>query len=86
MKAFTSQNDNEIKICAKMLMDTKTETGFMRKSFHKDNPANFACAWFVWQNTLFGERILKLINDGKPDFLNSTQQKALNKTNDRMVF
>ena len=38
MKAFTSQNDEEIKICIKMLMDTDAGTGFMHESFHKDDP------------------------------------------------
>lgn len=41
MKAFTSQNDEEIKTCVKMLMDTEAGTGFMHESFHKDNPAKF---------------------------------------------
>lgn len=71
MKAFTSQNDEEIKTCVKMLMDTDAGTGFMHESFHKDDPANFTRAWFAWQNTLFGELILKLVNEGKVDLLNS---------------
>lgn len=73
MKAFTSQNDEEIKRCIKMLMDTDAGTGFMHESFHKDNPAKFTRAWFAWQNTLFGELILKLVNEGKVDLLNSIQ-------------
>ena len=32
MKAFTSQNDAEIKTCIKMLMDTDADTGFMHES------------------------------------------------------
>lgn len=71
MKAFTSQNDEEIKTCVKMLMDTDAGTGFMHESFHKDNPAKFTRAWFAWQNTLFGELILKLVNEGKTELLNS---------------
>lgn len=71
MKAFTSQSDEEIKTCIKMLMDTDAGTGFMHESFHKDNPEKFTRAWFAWQNTLFGELILKLINEGKVDLLNS---------------
>lgn len=71
MKAFTSQNDTEIKTCIKMLMDTEAGTGFMHESFHKDDPANFTRSWFAWQNTLFGELILKLVNEGKVDLLNS---------------
>ena len=73
MKAFTSQNDDEIKACLKMLMDTDAGTGFMHESFHKDNPAKFTRAWFAWQNTLFGELILKLVNEEKTDLLNSIQ-------------
>ncbi|NDV60683.1 glycoside hydrolase family 125 protein [Bacteroides sp. 519] len=71
MKAFTSQSDEEIKTCIKMLMDTDAGTGFMHESFHKDDPANFTRSWFAWQNTLFGELILKLVNEGKVDLLNS---------------
>jgi hypothetical protein len=71
MKAFTSQSDEEIKFCIKMLMDTDAGTGFMHESFHKDDPTNFTRKWFAWQNTLFGELIIKLIDEGKLDLLNS---------------
>ena len=73
MKAFTSQNDAEIKTCIKMLMDTDAGTGFIHESFNKNDPKNFTRAWFAWQNTLFGELILKLVNEGKVDLLNSIQ-------------
>lgn len=71
MKAFTSTDDEEIAKCVKMLMDTDANTGFMHESFHKDDASEFTRPWFAWQNTLFGELILKLINDGKLDLLNS---------------
>ena len=71
MKAFTSQDDEEIKQCMRMLLDTDAGTGFMHESFHKDNPGKFTRAWFAWQNTLFGELVLKLVNEGKTDLLNS---------------
>ena len=71
MKAFTSQNDQEIKDCVRMLMNTDAGTGFMHESFHKDDPKNFTRAWFAWQNTLFGELIIKLVNDGKIELLNT---------------
>lgn len=41
MKAFTSQDDQEIKTCVKMLMNTDAGTDFMHESFHKDDPNNF---------------------------------------------
>ncbi|MBD8349258.1 glycoside hydrolase family 125 protein [Dysgonomonas sp. HGC4] len=71
MKAFTSQDDAEIKECIKMLMATDAGTGFMHESFHKNDPTNFTRSWFAWQNTLFGELILKLVNEDKVDLLNS---------------
>ncbi|MBO5698474.1 MAG: glycoside hydrolase family 125 protein, partial [Bacteroidaceae bacterium] len=70
MKAFTAQDDEEIKSCIKMLMDTDADTGFMHESFHVDNPKKFTREWFAWQNGLFGELILKLINGGKLNLLN----------------
>ena len=73
MKAFTSRSDEEIKTCVKMLMDTDAGTGFMHESFHKDNPKDFTRAWFAWQNTLFGELILKLVRHADTDLLNSIE-------------
>ncbi|MDR1437127.1 MAG: glycoside hydrolase family 125 protein [Candidatus Symbiothrix sp.] len=70
MKAFTSRDDEEIKACVKMLLDTDANTGFMHESFHKDNPENFTRKWFAWQNTLFGELIISLIDRGKINLLN----------------
>ena len=71
MKAFTSTDDNEIRDCIAMLLATDAGTGFMHESFNVDNPSDFTREWFAWQNTLFGELILKLINEGKADLLNS---------------
>lgn len=71
MKAFTAADDDELRTCIRMLMDTDAGTGFMHESFHKDNANEYTRPWFAWQNTLFGELILKLIDDGKLDLLNS---------------
>lgn len=71
MKAFTSQDDAEIKACIETLMTTDANTGFMHESFHVDNPEKFTRSWFAWQNGLFGELIMKIIADGKLDLLNS---------------
>lgn len=48
-------------------------TGFMHESFHKDDPSNFTRPWFAWANTLFGELILRLADEGKTDLLNSIE-------------
>lgn len=71
MKAFTSQDDEEIKECIEMLMKTDAGTGFMHESFNVNDPDDFTRPWFAWQNTLFGELIIKLIDDGKLELLNS---------------
>lgn len=71
MKAFTSQDDKEIKECIEMLMTTDAGTGFMHESFNVNDPYDFTRPWFAWQNTLFGELIIKLIDDGKLSLLNS---------------
>ena len=75
MKAFTSSDDAEIKECLEMILKTDAGTGFIHESFHKDDPQKFTRAWFAWQNTLFGELVIKLVNDGKLDLLNSVEAK-----------
>lgn len=74
MRAFTSQDDREIAQSLQMLVDTDNGTGFMHESFNKDDAANYTRSWFAWQNTLFGELILKLIDDGKIDLLRKIQK------------
>lgn len=71
MKAFTSQDPQEIKACVEMLMTTDADTGFMHESFNVNDPYDFTRSWFAWQNTLFGELIIKIISDGHLDLLNS---------------
>ena len=68
MRAFTSNDENEIKTCIKTLMKTHAGTGFMHETFHKDDPNNFTRKWFAWANTLFGELIYKLYLE-KPHLL-----------------
>ena len=71
MKAFTSTDDAEIADCLRMLLATDAGTGFIHESFNKNDAADFTRPWFAWQNTLFGELIVKLYNEGKLDLLNS---------------
>lgn len=75
MCAFTSTDDGEIQQCLQMLVDTDAGTGFIHESFHKDDAINYSRPWFAWQNTLFGELILKLIDDGKLNILKKIQKK-----------
>ena len=71
MRAFTSTDDAEIADCIRMLMITDAGTGMMHESFHKDDASVYTRDWFAWQNGLFGELIVRLVNDGKADLLNS---------------
>ena len=75
MRAFTSTDDKEIQQCIQMLVDTDAGTGFMHESFNKDDAFNYSRPWFAWQNTLFGELILKLIDDGKLNVLKKVQKQ-----------
>ena len=71
MKAFTTDDDDEIKECLRMLISTDDNKGFIHESFNVDNPSDYTRDWFAWQNTLFGELIMYLIDNGKAELLNS---------------
>ena len=68
MRAMTSSDDAEIAQSLHFLKTTHADTGFMHESFYKDNPAKFTRQGFAWANTLYGEFILKVLNE-KPHLL-----------------
>ena len=73
MRAFTSQDDAEIRACIEQLMRTDAGTGRMHESFYKDDATRYTRSWFAWANTLFGELIIKLVEEGKLGLLNSIE-------------
>ena len=73
MRAFTSQDDTEIRTCIEQLMRTDAGTGRMHESFYKDDATRYTRSWFAWANTLFGELIIKLVEEGKLGLLNSIE-------------
>jgi len=73
MRAFTATDDTELRECMAMLLATDAGTGFIHESFDVNDPNRFTRPWFAWQNTLFGELVLKIIADGKLELLNSLQ-------------
>ena len=75
MKALTSTDDAEIKQCVEMLIRTDGGTGFMHESFDVNDATHFTRKWFAWVNGLFGELIMKIIDDGKLELLNSIEAK-----------
>ena len=58
MQGLTSNNEDEIIDCIKILKETNANTGFMHESFDKNDATNYSRSWFAWANTLFGEFIL----------------------------
>lgn len=80
MRAFTAQKDKEIKMCMEMLLNTDADTGFIHESFHKDDSERFTREWFAWQNSLFGELVVYLVENDKLELLNSIKEpKVRNK-------
>ena len=73
MRAFTSQDDAEIRVCIEQLMRTDADTGRMHESFYKDDATRYTRSWFAWANTLFGELIIQLVEEGKLGLLNSIE-------------
>lgn len=69
MRCNTTNDNEEIRHCVKMLRDTDGDTGFMHESFHKDDPKKFTRSWFAWVNTLFGEMIYRLVQEGKNGYI-----------------
>ena len=68
MRAITSKDDAEITACLGMLKNSSAGTGFVHESFNKDDPTKFSRKWFAWANNLFGETIIKVLQE-KPQLL-----------------
>ena len=60
MQALTSNNEDEISTCLKILKETHAGTYFIHESVNVDNPKKFTRPWFGWANSLFGEMILRV--------------------------
>ena len=71
MKLFISKDDKEIAKYMTMLMHTDAGTGFMHESFDVNDSGHYTRPWFAWQNGLFAELVMKLIDEGKAPLLNS---------------
>ena len=50
--------------CIEMLKESATN-GYMHESFSQDSVYSYTRPWFAWANTLFGELIVKLQDEGK---------------------
>jgi meiotically up-regulated gene 157 (Mug157) protein len=63
LRAVTSSDDAEIRLCLETLRKTHARTGFMHEAFNKDDARKFTRSWFAWANTAFGELILQVLKD-----------------------
>lgn len=64
VQAMTSTDIREIAEILKILMRTHGGTGFMHESFDPNDPMQFTRSWFAWANSMFGELIFRLYEDG----------------------
>ncbi len=60
LRALTSSDDREIRLCLETLRRTHAGTGFMHEAFHKDDAKRYTRSWFAWANTAFGELVLQV--------------------------
>ena len=64
MQALTSTDKKEIGNCLEMLADTHAGTNYMHESFNPEEPEEFTRPWFAWANSLFGELLGTLMEQG----------------------
>ena len=65
VQAMTSSDDAEVAAILRMLMTTHAGTGFMHESFDPDAPEKFTRPWFAWANSMFGEMLVRLYEEGR---------------------
>ncbi|CAF0973760.1 unnamed protein product [Adineta steineri] len=63
MRGLTAIDDDEIRLCLRMLEKAHGYTGFMHESVNIDDPTQFTRSWYAWANSLFGEFIWKLYRE-----------------------
>ncbi len=70
VQALTSRDNAEAAALLRMLLDTHAGTGLMHESFDPDAPERYTRAWFAWANSMFGEMLHSLYDEGRlPDVL-----------------
>lgn len=65
VQGMTSMDNAEIAQILHMLMTTHAGTGFMHESFDPNAPENFTREWFAWANSMFGELLYRLYEEGR---------------------
>ncbi len=65
MQILTSDDEAEMAKALRMVVTTTAGTGLMHESVGIDDPSDYTRPWFSWANTLFGEAIYELVEDGR---------------------
>jgi meiotically up-regulated gene 157 (Mug157) protein len=68
IQAMTSDSEEEILFCLKILKNSHGGTYFIHESVNVDRPRDYTRPWFSWANSLFGELILKIYREN-PEIL-----------------
>lgn len=63
MQALTSTDRQERWPIIETLVNTTGGTGYMHESFDPDDPAQFSRQWFGWANSLFGELVIRWLEE-----------------------
>lgn len=66
MQGLTATDVQEQDTLVQTLLSTTAETNYMHESFHPDHPDQFTRSWFAWANSLFGEFILRWLENKNP--------------------
>ena len=69
-QGITSQNDAEIALMIRTLIDSDGGTGLMHESVNVDDPTTYTRDYFGWANEFFAEFIVK-VNTERPALLRS---------------
>jgi len=68
VRALTTTDTEEIKVCLEMLRTSHADTGFIHESFNVDNPKQYTRAVYPAVNVMFGELLWKTYQE-RPELL-----------------
>jgi meiotically up-regulated gene 157 (Mug157) protein len=65
IEAMTTDDEAEIARILRTLLTTDAGTEFMHEGFDPNDPSKFTRSWFAWANSMFGELVYSLYEQGK---------------------
>lgn len=76
LTAVSARERTELLRC---LLTTHAGTCRMHESFDPNNPASYTRSWFAWADSMFGELILRMYEQGElPDAVHSLEKYSIN--------